>query len=128
MRPGTLAELVCFAAQAIFVLILSNLEPRQRFVSRGGFFMFARFLRSEIRRSNSLNCAVILTILLLLVSVPSLLRAQNSNGSLRGEVQETSAARVAGAQIAVQSKGSSITREATANERGEFRVEGLLPG
>ncbi|HEY6302083.1 MAG TPA: carboxypeptidase-like regulatory domain-containing protein, partial [Terriglobales bacterium] len=90
--------------------------------------MFARFLRSEIGRSNSLNCVVILTILLLLVSVPSLLRAQNSNGSLRGEVQDASAARVAGAQIAVQSKGSSITREATANERGEFRVEGLLPG
>src|SRR5208282_2559314 len=61
-------------------------------------------------------------------SVPALLRAQNSNGSLRGEVQDASAARVAGAQIAVQSKGSSITREATSNERGEFRVEGLLPG
>jgi hypothetical protein len=90
--------------------------------------MFARFLRSEIRRSNSLNRAAILSILLLLVSVPSLLRAQNSNGSLRGEVEDASAARVAGAQIAVQSKGSSITRQATANERGEFRVEGLLPG
>jgi hypothetical protein len=90
--------------------------------------MFASFLRSEIRRSNSLNCAVILTVSLLLVSVPSLLRAQNANGSLRGEVQDASAARVAGAQIAVQSKASSVTREATANERGEFRVEGLLPG
>jgi len=90
--------------------------------------MRARFLRSEIRRSNSLKCVVILPILLLLVSVPSLLRAQNANGSLRGEVQDTSAARVAGARIALQSKGSSVTREATANERGEFRIEGLLPG
>src|ERR1700677_5215734 len=53
---------------------------------------------------------------------------QNPNGALRGEVQDASGARVAGAQIAVQSAGSSITREAVANDRGEFRIEGLLPG
>jgi hypothetical protein len=57
-----------------------------------------------------------------------LLRAQNSNGALRGEVQDASAARVAGAQVVVQSNGSSITRQTTANERGEFRIEALLPG
>src|SRR5271163_2101174 len=53
---------------------------------------------------------------------------QNPNGALRGEVQDASGARVAGARIAVQSAGSSITREAVANDRGEFRIEGLLPG
>src|ERR1039458_4573512 len=42
--------------------------------------------------------------------------------------QAPSAARVAGARVVVQSVGSSITREAMANERGEFRIEGLLPG
>jgi hypothetical protein len=62
------------------------------------------------------------------VSVPSLMRAQNPNGALRGEVQDTSAARVPGARVVVQSNGSSMTREATANERGEFRIDGLLPG
>jgi len=56
------------------------------------------------------------------------MRAQNPNGALRGEVQDTSAARVTGARVLVQSAGSSITREATANDRGEFRIEGLLPG
>jgi hypothetical protein len=35
---------------------------------------------------------------------------------------------VAGARVVVQSTGSSITREVTANDRGEFRIEGLLPG
>ena len=35
---------------------------------------------------------------------------------------------MAGARVVVQSTGSSITREATANDRGEFRIEGLLPG
>jgi len=54
--------------------------------------------------------------------------AQNPNGALRGEVQDASSARVAGARIVVQSMGSSITRETVANDRGEFRIEGLLPG
>jgi len=67
-------------------------------------------------------------MLLISVSVPSLVRAQNSNGALRGEIQDASAARVAGARVVVQSNGSSLSREATANDRGEFRIEGLQPG
>jgi hypothetical protein len=78
-----------------------------------------------MRRLRSLICVV---ALLIFASVPSFLRAQNPNGALRGEVQDTSAARVAGARVVVQSTGSSITREAMANDRGEFRIEGLLPG
>jgi len=79
----------------------------------------------KTRRSSWLICAV---ALLIVVTVPSRLCAQNSNGALRGEVQDPSAARIAGAQIALHSKGSSIKREATANEQGEFRIESLLPG
>ena len=91
--------------------------------------MIARISLSEMRRSSSLNCAILLSIFLLMFSsVPAPLRAQNSNGALRGEVQDASAARVAGARVVVRSKGSSISREAMANDRGEFRIEGLLPG
>ena len=54
--------------------------------------------------------------------------AQNPNGALRGEVEDASGARIAGARVAVQSFGSSLTREAAADDRGEFRLEGLLPG
>src|ERR1019366_2865336 len=94
-----------------------------------GLFMLARFRLSEMRRLSSLNCSVILPIFLLMfVFVPALMRAQNPNGSLRGEVQDASAARVAGARVVVQSHGSSMTRGATASEGGEFRIEGLLPG
>src|SRR5208337_880912 len=82
----------------------------------------------ETRNSSFQLRALILVMFLLLFSVPPQLRAQNSNGALRGEVQDATAARVAGAQITLQSKGSSTTREATTNERGEFRIEGLLPG
>ena len=87
--------------------------------------MLARFPLFRMRRLSSLICAF---ALLIFASVPSFLRAQNPNGALRGEVQDASAARVAGARVVVRSTGSSITREATANDRGEFRIEGLLPG
>ena len=87
--------------------------------------MLVRFPLSEIRRSSLPICA---GLLLIFVSVSSLVRAQNPNGALRGEVQDASAARVAGARVVVQSNGSSMTRAATANDRGEFRIEGLLPG
>lgn len=60
--------------------------------------------------------------------IPSILRAQNSTASLRGVVQDQSGARVAGARVVVQLTGSSITREATASGRGEFRIDNLLPG
>src|SRR6266403_4795795 len=81
------------------------------------------------RKSRSPNRAVLLPIFLLMfVSAPSLMRAQNPNGALRGEVQDASAARVPHAQVIVESNTSSTTRKATADERGEFRIDGLLPG
>src|ERR1039458_9636708 len=91
--------------------------------------MVARFLFLERRKVSSLIGVVILPIsLLIFVFLPLLVCAQSPNGTLRGEVQDASAARIAGARVVVRSAGSSITREATANERGEFRIEGLLPG
>src|SRR6202453_3148938 len=81
------------------------------------------------QRSNALRSGVILPIFFLLpLLFIGLLHAQNSNGALRGEVQDASAARVAGAQVVVESNGSSLTPQTTANERGEFRIEALLPG
>ena len=98
-------------------------------------FMFCSSSAGKMRRTAFPRRAGILQILLLIftwicvsASQSALLHAQNSNGALRGEVQDPSAARVPGARIIVQSAGSSLTREATANERGEFRLESLLPG
>ncbi len=89
--------------------------------------MLFSFSLSEIERSKWRISAVI-QLVFIVASFPSLVRAQNPNGTLRGEVQDASAARVPHARIVVQSTASSITREAKANERGEFRIEGLLPG
>ena len=67
-------------------------------------------------------------VLLAFVSVPWRSRAQNSNGALQGVVQDSSGARVAGARVMAQAGGSFISRTATSNGRGDFRIEGLLPG
>jgi hypothetical protein len=91
--------------------------------------MLAIFRRSETRRPSPPICAAVLPIFLLIfIFVPSLMLAQNPNGSLRGEVQDASAARVAGARVVAQSNGSSMIREVIADARGEFRIDGLLPG
>ncbi len=95
----------------------------------GGFHRFFRISPAKVSRSILLSRAVISAVFVLaFVSLPCLLRAQNSNGALRGEVQDASAARVASARVLVQAAGSSITREAAANEQGEFRIDGLPPG
>jgi len=68
---------------------------------------------------------------LLFVSLAALataLQAQNPRGSLRGTVQDATGARIASAKIAVQSAGTSIRREASTEDRGEFRLDDLLPG
>jgi Carboxypeptidase regulatory-like domain len=54
--------------------------------------------------------------------------AQNARGSLRGTVQDSSGARVASAHIVVESVESTLQREAVAEDRGEFRLDDLLPG
>jgi hypothetical protein len=71
---------------------------------------------------------VALAAFLVFAFLPSFLCAQNPNGALRGEIQDASAARVPRAHIVVESRGSSLTREANASDQGEFRIEGLQPG
>src|SRR5271163_3076861 len=89
--------------------------------------MSARFPVFGIRISR-LRGVILSLFLLIFVVVPSILRSQNSSGALRGEVEDASAARVAGALVVVQAAGSSNSRAATTNGQGEFRIEGLLPG
>jgi hypothetical protein len=66
--------------------------------------------------------------LLLTGFVPATLQAQNPRGTLRGEVQDLTGGRIAGAKVVAQSKGSSLASDGESNQRGEFRIEGLLPG
>jgi hypothetical protein len=62
------------------------------------------------------------------VLLASLVQAQNPRGSLRGAVQDATGARVAAAKIVVQAVDSSQRREVSSEDRGEFRLDDLLPG
>ena len=53
---------------------------------------------------------------------------QNPRGSLRGVVQDASGGRVSGATIIVTSADFSTERQTKSSDRGEFRVDDLLPG
>jgi hypothetical protein len=54
--------------------------------------------------------------------------AQNSTGTLLGEVQDSMGERIPAASVAISTPDSSIQRKATTNKRGEFRFDGLPPG
>jgi carboxypeptidase family protein/TonB-dependent receptor-like protein len=54
--------------------------------------------------------------------------AQSPRGSLRGTVQDITGARVPAARIVMQATDSSLRREADSEDRGEFRLDDLLPG
>jgi len=66
-----------------------------------------------------------ITVVIILLSQ---VQAQNPRGSLRGTIQDASGARIPSAKIVVQSADSSLRREATSEDRGEFRLDDLLPG
>jgi hypothetical protein len=69
-----------------------------------------------------------LLVALALTTLVPALRAQNPRGSLRGTVQDATGARLPSATIVVKSLDSPLQREATSEDRGEFRLDDLLPG
>ena len=77
-------------------------------------------------KTNSRKTAFTLTIFSILLT--AILHAQNPRGSLRGTVQDATGARIASARIVAQLSGSSVQRGASSEDRGEFRLDDLLPG
>ncbi|MFZ0418609.1 MAG: carboxypeptidase regulatory-like domain-containing protein [Candidatus Sulfotelmatobacter sp.] len=77
-------------------------------------------------KNTSRQTAFVLTLFTILLTAP--LHAQNPRGSLRGTVQDATGARIPSAKIVAQLSGSSIQREAASEDRGEFRLDDLLPG
>jgi hypothetical protein len=60
--------------------------------------------------------------------LPFAMLAQNPRGSLRGTVQDTSGGRISSAKIVVLALESALRRETTANDRGDFSIDDLVPG
>src|SRR5215469_1660603 len=54
--------------------------------------------------------------------------AQNATGSLEGEVQDATHARIPAASVTVQSVGTSLERQLITDSRGDFRFDDLMPG
>jgi len=77
-------------------------------------------------KSNSRKIAFVPALFIVLLTTTLL--AQNPRGSLRGTVQDATGARIASAKIVAQWSGSSMKREAASEDRGEFRLDDLLPG
>jgi hypothetical protein len=74
------------------------------------------------------SCKTAFALILFAILLTATLYAQNPRGSLRGTVQDATGARIASAKIVAQLSGSSLQREATSEDRGEFRLDDLLPG
>ncbi len=72
------------------------------------------------------RAAFVLTLFAVLLTAA--LYAQNPRGSLRGTVQDATGARIPYARIVAQLLGSPVLRETTTEDRGEFRLDDLLPG
>jgi len=63
-----------------------------------------------------------------LLLLPSESRAQNPRGTLRGTVRDTSGGRIPSVKVVVQAAESRLQREAASDDRGEFRIDDLVPG
>src|ERR1700726_1180404 len=63
-----------------------------------------------------------------MIALVAALSAQNPKGSLRGTVQDSTGARIPSAKVVARSVDSSFQREASSEDRGEFRIDDLLPG
>jgi hypothetical protein len=76
-------------------------------------------LRTSLRNIAAFACVLVFCCFLY---------AQSPHGSLRGTVQDSTGARVQAATITLHSTGSSLERQATTEDRGEFRIDDLNPG
>jgi hypothetical protein len=72
-------------------------------------------------------CGIALFSSLVILSFSSM-RAQSPRGALRGVVEDATGARITSAKIEVRAGETSVSRRATTDSRGEFRLEDLQPG
>ena len=107
----------------------SSLKCGNPFRWPDGTLMPVRVLFSERRRSSSLTApSWSRSPGPFGFSVIAWIRAESERLAPRGGSGRERRTSARGACVIVKSTGSSMTREVTADDRGEFRIEGLLPG
>src|SRR5882724_9452889 len=85
-----------------------------------------RFIRTQSGGKTPLKRAILFSLTCLFLSFG--ISAQTPRGSLTGTVTDANGGRVASAKVTVTSTGSSLERTAVTDNRGEFRLDDLLPG
>ncbi len=73
-----------------------------------------------------LRGVLLLPLSLVLISLAA--QAQDPRGTLVGVVQDSNGGRVPAAAIVVRAAGSALERQATTDQFGDFRLDGLPPG
>src|SRR5271157_1928053 len=94
-------------------------------------FDLPAFLRDGLMRftgSRSHFAGIAVFSVLAVSLLPIGLQAQNATGSLLGEVQDASGARIKSANVVVTDNGSGISRKVTSDNHGQFRFPDLIPG
>ena len=70
----------------------------------------------------------ILALLMLALAIPAMIFAQSNSSALSGVVRDPSSAVITGAEITVSNMDTGLTRTATSNASGVYRVGELNPG
>jgi len=81
-----------------------------------------------MQSKSSLDPLPYVRLLMIVMCFAVLARAQAPTGSVRGVVQDASGARVTSCRIVLTSAASGLHRETATDNRGEFRLDDLLPG
>ena len=77
-------------------------------------------------KSQAIRTTLLIICVLALLSFT--LQAQNATGSLLGEVQDASGARIKSAEVTATDNGSGVARKTISDSHGQFRFPDLLPG
>ena len=65
------------------------------------------------------------SVALVLVALIAVVSAQVSTGAITGSVRDSNDAAVAGAKVKITHQATSVSRETTTDERGEFTAPNL---
>lgn len=76
---------------------------------------------------HAVGCAILVVLTLIFFRAPAPLFAQSAAGAVRGQVSDPSGAGVAGVQVTVSSASGQVFQAKT-NSRGQYSVDGLVPG
>src|SRR5437016_14024974 len=83
---------------------------------------------AALRRNNSRILRFLAGLFLAFVSCCTVLKAQNSQGTILGRVTDPSGAAVAGASVKVTNRDTAVSRQAKTNSVGDSVFVDLIPG